>query len=134
LINLYALNFDTMEDVGIQLDCYVLVNDRQKQLVGKLKNILPEQAPEAEAERAVRADTIRDTLPPDLLYQSQVLAGQTTLSHVTRGALILLSRPFNQVLISDIPGRVSLGLTRQMYEDKDAELALAMAESFFRTT
>jgi hypothetical protein len=110
------------------------VNDRQKQVAGQLKNILPEQAPQAEADRAVLADTIQDAFPPELLYHSDVLAGTTTLDRVIKGVLILLSRPFNQVRISGKPGRASLGVTKQMYEDEDAELALAVAESFFRTT
>jgi hypothetical protein len=117
-----------MEKLKTQLDSYISVNDRQKQVTGQLQNILPEQVPEAEFERVFLADTIRDTFPPVLLYHPDVLAGPTTLYHVIRGVLLLLSRPFNQVRITGIPARVSLGVARQMYKDEDAELALEMAE------
>jgi hypothetical protein len=117
-----------------QLDSYVSVNDRQKQVTGQLQNILPEQVPEAESEREFLADTIRDTFPTEFLYHPNVLAGPTTLYQVIRGVLLLLSRPFNQVCITGMPVRVSLGVARQMYEDKDTEIALEMVESFFRNT
>jgi hypothetical protein len=123
-----------MEALKTQLDNYVPVKDRQRQVAGQMKNILPEQVPEAEEGNAVIADTIRDTFPPELLYHPDVLAGPTTLYHVIRGVFVLLGRPFTQVRISGIPSRVSLGVTRQIYENDDAELALAMAESFYRST
>jgi hypothetical protein len=123
-----------MEALKTQLDNYVPVNDRQRQVAGEMKNLLPDQVPEAEEGKAVIADTIRDTFPPELLYHPDVLAGPTTLYHVIRGVFVLLSRPFSQVRINGIPSRVSLGVTRQIYEDEDAELALTLAESFYRST
>jgi hypothetical protein len=72
----------TMENLKVQLDSYVSVNDRQKQVTGQLQNILPEEVPETESEREFLADTIRDTFPPELLYHPDVLAGLTTLYHV----------------------------------------------------
>jgi hypothetical protein len=74
-----------------QLDSYVSVNDRQKQMTGQLQIILPEQVPEAEVKREFLADTIRDMFPPELPYHPDVLAGPTTPYHVIRGVLLLLS-------------------------------------------
>jgi hypothetical protein len=79
-----------MENLKTQLDRCVSGNDRQKQVTGQLQNILPEQVPEAEAEREFLADTIRHSFPPDLLYHPDVLAGPTTLYHVIKGVLLLL--------------------------------------------
>jgi hypothetical protein len=106
-----------MENLKTQLDSYISVNDRQKQVTGQLHNILPEQVPEAESEREFLVDTIRDTFSPELLYRPDVLAGPTTLYHMIRGVLFLVSRPFNQVRITGIPARVSLGVARHVYED-----------------
>jgi hypothetical protein len=131
LINQLALDNGNLKT---QLDSYVSVNERQKQVTGQLQNILPEQVPEAKSEREFLADTIRDTFPPEFLYHPDVLACPTTHYHVIRGVLLVLSRPFNQARITGMPARVSLGVARQMYEDEDAELALEMAESFFRIT
>jgi hypothetical protein len=111
-----------------------LVKGRQKQVTEQLQNILPEQVPEDESESEFLADMIRNTVPPELLYHPDVHARPTTLYHVTRGVLLLLCRPFNQVRITSIPVRVLLGVARQMYDDEVAELALEMAESFFRNT
>jgi hypothetical protein len=122
-----------LENLKTQLDSYVSVNDKQNQVTGQLHNIVPEQVLEAESERFL-AETIGDTFPPELLYHPDDLAGPTTLYHVIRGVLLLLSRPFNQVRIPGLPARVSLGVARQVYDDEDAELALEMAESFFRNT
>jgi hypothetical protein len=44
-----------MEALKTQLDNYVPVNDRQRQVAGQIKNILPEQVPEAEEGNAVIA-------------------------------------------------------------------------------
>jgi hypothetical protein len=79
-----------MENSKTQLDSYVSVNDRQKQVTGQLHNILPEQVPEPESEGEFLADTIRDMFPTELLYHPDVLAGPTTLYHVIRGVLLLL--------------------------------------------
>jgi hypothetical protein len=122
-----------MENLKAQLDRYVS-DERQEQVTRQLQNILPEQVLEAESEIEFLADTIRDTLPPELLSHPDVLAGPTPLYLVIRGVLLLRSRPFNQVRITGKTARVSLGVARQMYEDEDAELALEMAEIFFCNT
>jgi hypothetical protein len=67
-----------MENLKTQLDNYVSMDDRQKEMTKQLENILPEQVPGAEAEGEFLADTIRDTFPPELLYHLLCVAKDET--------------------------------------------------------